>query len=330
MHGRLQGTHRTQECRQAPTDARLLHPGSPRHHLPACPFAPRQVRVGNPAKVRPELRGACLDALMEGTAQGQQAARYRAEADRQVQRGRELQQQVRDLEARMQQRQPQLAQLQRAVETRRTAAKAAAQRAQQQPLPPPGRPAPAARQPLPGAAQQQRPPAARQGAPASLEELQRARQQSAARAQQRVRQQAGGPPPSSEAQHALERLRQATAELAQAEAAQRRDAEQHRQAVQAQRESQATASKLLKAAEDALAGTVLTVLKSAQVGLGRACGLACRRQRCWTVLNTMLHAAAPPALNPSRRPRSAGDCDHVQRRGGGAPGRPAVPRGHPG
>ncbi len=55
-------------------------------HLPVVhhrhrPAAAPQVRVGNPAKVRPELRSACLDAQVERTAQGIQAARLREQAD---------------------------------------------------------------------------------------------------------------------------------------------------------------------------------------------------------------------------------------------------------
>lgn len=51
-----------------------------------------QVRVGNPAKVRPELRSACLDAQVERTAQGRQAAQLREEADQLMAKVREGQQ----------------------------------------------------------------------------------------------------------------------------------------------------------------------------------------------------------------------------------------------
>ncbi|PRW21033.1 regulator of nonsense transcripts 1 (RENT1) [Chlorella sorokiniana] len=50
------------------------------------------VRVGNPAKVRPELRSACLDALAERTPQGRQAAQLREQADQLMSKVREGQQ----------------------------------------------------------------------------------------------------------------------------------------------------------------------------------------------------------------------------------------------
>ena len=60
-------------------------------HRPARPPALPQVRVGSPAKVRPELRGACLDAQVERTAAGQRAARLRERADAVLARLREEQ-----------------------------------------------------------------------------------------------------------------------------------------------------------------------------------------------------------------------------------------------
>lgn len=52
------------------------------------------MRVGNPAKVRPELRSACLDAQVERTAGGRQAAQLREQADQlmgKVRQGRQVQ-----------------------------------------------------------------------------------------------------------------------------------------------------------------------------------------------------------------------------------------------
>lgn len=48
--------------------------------------------MGQPAKVRPELRGACVDALAEASPQGQRAAKLRAGAEEALRQVRELQQ----------------------------------------------------------------------------------------------------------------------------------------------------------------------------------------------------------------------------------------------
>ena len=52
-----------------------------------------QVRLGQPAKVRPELRGACVDARVERTRAGQRAAKLREGADTLLQQVRQARQQ---------------------------------------------------------------------------------------------------------------------------------------------------------------------------------------------------------------------------------------------
>ena len=79
---------------------------SERARPPARAPAP-QVRVGQPAKVRPELRHACLDARVEATRAGQQAARMRGEADRLLSQMREGQRQLAAAEAELKQQQRQ-------------------------------------------------------------------------------------------------------------------------------------------------------------------------------------------------------------------------------
>ena len=73
--------------------AALTCPALPSPALP-CPPSHLQVRVGQPAKVRPELRGACLEALVERSAPGQRAAKLRAGADTLMHQVRALQQRL--------------------------------------------------------------------------------------------------------------------------------------------------------------------------------------------------------------------------------------------
>ncbi|KAI3430973.1 hypothetical protein D9Q98_009377 [Chlorella vulgaris] len=63
----------------------------------------KAVRVGQPAKVRPELRHACLDALVEQSEEGKRAVDLRARGDTCMRRKLECQQQLRALQAQQQQ-----------------------------------------------------------------------------------------------------------------------------------------------------------------------------------------------------------------------------------
>ena len=83
--------------RPCPCQAHGRHPKCRVTETCLCDAA-MQVRLGQPAKVRPDLRHACLEALVEGTPNGQRAARLRLGADDCLQRIRLAQLQQRSSE----------------------------------------------------------------------------------------------------------------------------------------------------------------------------------------------------------------------------------------